>query len=104
MSEKYDKAEIAYLDSKIAWRKAKDLYELTRAKRRQVLKAEIIAEGGKPTLQDLEDRLLIEQNDLDKELGTKYLFLLTAMALKERKHQECESQSRLYWDSKGLAN
>lgn len=100
-SDKYDQSEREYLENKIKWRKAKDLYELTKAKRRQIIKAEIIAEGGKPTIQDLDDKLLIEQNDLDKELGINYTFLVSTTAEKERKHQECKSQERAYWDNKG---
>jgi len=101
-SEKYDISERLFVETRIAWRKSKDLYELTRAKRRQIIKAEVTAEGGKPTLDDLDDLLLIEQNNVEAELGLKYLMLINATSEKEIKHQEMESEKRAYWDNKGI--
>ena len=102
MSEKYDKAEREYIESKIKYRKAKDLYEFTKAKHRQIIKAKMVSEGVKPTLQDLDDALLIEQNNISTELGTNYVFMVKSQAEKEVKYQEKKREERAYWDNKGI--
>ena len=100
MSDKYDLAEKDYMEGIETFLKAKDHYEWIKAKRREILR--VTLKDSKPTILEIEDKLKIEENEVDDDLRKAYLSFIFARGEKEKKRLISDSESRKYWDNRGI--
>jgi len=100
--KQFDASEVKYTESKNKLREAKDMYEFVKAKVRTIFRTELTARGVKTTLQEIEDKLILQQGDPNSELGHSFIEYSIALAKKEILYTEKEALKRRYWDNKGL--
>ena len=100
--EAYNKTERDYLNAKQELSKAKLEFDYMRAKHYTLIKTKGVASGAKPTIKDIEFKLLNLQADINHELGKAFVEFSTALAKKQKLYVEMNCAKREFFSDMKL--